>query len=101
MSFITDAHDPSARCAGNQDNESRGKAGPRRAADAGAAPLLGGGRAARPGRRAAGWRQFERMGLVERAADPADRRKVVVRVREDRIGPIAALYAPLGISKHQ
>jgi DNA-binding MarR family transcriptional regulator len=39
--------------------------------------------------------RLERMGLVERAADPADRRKVVVRVREDRIGPIAALYAPL------
>jgi DNA-binding MarR family transcriptional regulator len=39
--------------------------------------------------------RLERLGLVERAADPADRRKVVVRVREDRIGPIAALYAPL------
>jgi DNA-binding MarR family transcriptional regulator len=39
--------------------------------------------------------RLERLGLVERAADPADRRKVLVRVREDRIGPIAALYAPL------
>jgi DNA-binding MarR family transcriptional regulator len=39
--------------------------------------------------------RLERLGLVERAADPADRRKVVVCVREDRIGPIAALYAPL------
>jgi DNA-binding MarR family transcriptional regulator len=39
--------------------------------------------------------RLERLGLVERTADPADRRKVVVRVREDRIGPIAALYAPL------
>ena len=36
-----------------------------------------------------------RLGLVERTADPADRRKVLVRVREDKIGPIAQLYAPL------
>src|SRR5260221_8780411 len=39
--------------------------------------------------------RLERLGLVERMADPKDRRKVLVRVREDRIGPIAALYAPL------
>jgi DNA-binding MarR family transcriptional regulator len=39
--------------------------------------------------------RLERLGLVERAADPADRRKVLVRVREDRIGAIAALYTPL------
>jgi DNA-binding MarR family transcriptional regulator len=39
--------------------------------------------------------RLERLGLVERTADPADRRKVLVRVREDRTGPIAALYAPL------
>jgi DNA-binding MarR family transcriptional regulator len=39
--------------------------------------------------------RLERLGLVERTADPADRRKVLVRVREDKIGPIAALYAPL------
>jgi DNA-binding MarR family transcriptional regulator len=39
--------------------------------------------------------RLERLGLVERAADPADRRKVLVRVREDKIGPIAALYSPL------
>jgi DNA-binding MarR family transcriptional regulator len=39
--------------------------------------------------------RLERLRLVERTADPADRRKVLVRVREDRIGPIAALYAPL------
>jgi DNA-binding MarR family transcriptional regulator len=39
--------------------------------------------------------RLERLGLVERAADPADRRKVLVRVREDRIGAIAQLYAPL------
>jgi DNA-binding MarR family transcriptional regulator len=39
--------------------------------------------------------RLERLGLVERMADAADRRKVLVRVREDRIGPIAALYAPL------
>ena len=39
--------------------------------------------------------RLEQLGLVERTADPADRRKVLVRVREDRIGPIAQLYAPL------
>jgi DNA-binding MarR family transcriptional regulator len=39
--------------------------------------------------------RLERLGLVERTADTADRRKVLVRVREDKIGPIAALYAPL------
>ena len=39
--------------------------------------------------------RLERLGLVERAADPGDRRKVLVRVREDRIAPIAALYAPM------
>src|SRR3979409_1184101 len=31
--------------------------------------------------------RLERLGLVERTADPADRRKVLVRVREDRIDP--------------
>jgi DNA-binding MarR family transcriptional regulator len=39
--------------------------------------------------------RLERLGLVERTADPADRRKVLVRVREDKIGPIAQHYAPL------
>jgi DNA-binding MarR family transcriptional regulator len=39
--------------------------------------------------------RLERLGLVERTADAADRRKVLVRVREDKIGPIARLYAPL------
>jgi DNA-binding MarR family transcriptional regulator len=39
--------------------------------------------------------RLERLGLVERTADPADRRKVLVRVREDKIGPIAQLYTPL------
>ena len=39
--------------------------------------------------------RLERLGLVERAADPADRRKVLVRVRGDKIGAIAALYTPL------
>jgi DNA-binding MarR family transcriptional regulator len=39
--------------------------------------------------------RLERLALVERTADPADRRKVRVRVREDKIAPIAALYAPL------
>ena len=40
--------------------------------------------------------RLEKLGLVERAADPADRRKVLVRVREDRIGPIVAAFTPLG-----
>ena len=39
--------------------------------------------------------RLERLGLVERAADPDDRRKVVVRVREDGIAPIAAYFAPM------
>ena len=39
--------------------------------------------------------RLERQELVERIADPSDRRKVRVQVRHDRIGPIAALYAPL------
>jgi len=39
--------------------------------------------------------RLERLGLVERAADPADRRKVRVKVREDRIGPLAAAFRPL------
>ena len=40
--------------------------------------------------------RLERLGLVERAADPADRRKVLVRVREDQIGPIGEAFEPLG-----
>src|SRR5262245_38215720 len=39
--------------------------------------------------------RLERLGLVERQDDPHDRRKVLVKVREDRIAPIAGLYAPL------
>jgi len=39
--------------------------------------------------------RLEKLGLVERAADPADRRKVRVRVREDRIGSLAAAFRPL------
>jgi DNA-binding MarR family transcriptional regulator len=39
--------------------------------------------------------RLERLGLVERTADAADRRKVVVRVREDKIAPIGALFSPL------
>lgn len=39
--------------------------------------------------------RLERLGLVERTADPNDRRKVLVRVREDGIAPIAAHFAPM------
>jgi DNA-binding MarR family transcriptional regulator len=39
--------------------------------------------------------RLERLGLVERAADPGDRRKVLVRVREAGIAPIAAYFAPM------
>src|SRR5262245_46964454 len=40
--------------------------------------------------------RLEKQGLVERASDPDDRRKVLVRARADRIGSIAAAFAPLG-----
>jgi DNA-binding MarR family transcriptional regulator len=39
--------------------------------------------------------RLERLSLVERMADANDRRKVLVRVREDKIGPIGALFSPL------
>jgi DNA-binding MarR family transcriptional regulator len=39
--------------------------------------------------------RLERLSMVERTADPKDRRKVLVRARENKIGPIVALYAPL------
>ena len=39
--------------------------------------------------------RLERLELVERMADPADRRKVRVRVREDKIAHIGAFFAPL------
>ena len=39
--------------------------------------------------------RLERLGLVERMADAQDRRKVLVRVREDKIAPIGMLFAPL------
>ena len=39
--------------------------------------------------------RLERLGLVERMADAQDRRKVLVRVREDKIAPIGALFAPM------
>jgi DNA-binding MarR family transcriptional regulator len=40
--------------------------------------------------------RLEKAGLVERTADPRDRRKVLVRVRDERIGPIAHQFEPLG-----
>ena len=39
--------------------------------------------------------RLEQQGLVERAADPDDRRKVLVRVRQEGIAPIAAYFAPM------
>ncbi len=39
--------------------------------------------------------RLERLGLVERVADPDDRRKVLVRVRADRMAPLAAAFRPL------
>jgi DNA-binding MarR family transcriptional regulator len=39
--------------------------------------------------------RLERLSLVERTTDPNDRRKVLVRVREDGIAPIAAHFAPM------
>jgi DNA-binding MarR family transcriptional regulator len=125
---------------GHQGNGSRGQAGPDRAVDAGDPPLLGGGRAARPGDGQAIARRvgvnaadlecldlilmsgpstagniarrtgltsgavtglidrLEKLELVERTADPDDRRKVRVKVRQDKIEPIAALFSPMGKS---
>src|SRR5689334_21676273 len=39
--------------------------------------------------------RLEKHGLVERTADPHHRRKVLVRVREDKIGPLASQFGPL------
>ena len=39
--------------------------------------------------------RLERAGYVRREADPKDRRRVVVRLDEETIAPIAALYAPI------
>jgi len=39
--------------------------------------------------------RLERQGFVERTADPGDRRKVLVRVREERLNELMALYEPM------
>src|SRR5262245_10375454 len=44
--------------------------------------------------------RLERLGLVERIDDPNDRRKVLVRVREDKIASIGALFSPLEKTMH-
>src|SRR5690349_10590700 len=44
--------------------------------------------------------RLEKLGLVERIADPRDRRKVLVRVRDDKIGSLASQFAPLERRTH-
>ncbi len=39
--------------------------------------------------------RLEGKGLVERVADPRDRRKVLVRARPDKLARIAAMFEPL------
>ncbi|TAJ87678.1 MAG: MarR family transcriptional regulator [Reyranella sp.] len=39
--------------------------------------------------------RMERAGYVERVDDPADRRRVLVRIRKGSIGDIEKVYAPL------
>ena len=39
--------------------------------------------------------RLERLELVERTADPNDRRKVLVKVRPDKIAPLAVHFAPM------
>jgi DNA-binding MarR family transcriptional regulator len=39
--------------------------------------------------------RLEAAGYVERAADSADRRRVLVRIKPDAIKPIEAVYAPM------
>lgn len=39
--------------------------------------------------------RLERAGYVERADDPADRRRVLVRIRDGAIAEIAKVYAPM------
>ncbi len=39
--------------------------------------------------------RLEWVGFARRSADPGDRRRVVVTLREDRLGPVVALNAPL------
>lgn len=39
--------------------------------------------------------RLERQELVERTADPHDRRKVLVKVREDRIGRLSVYFEPM------
>lgn len=42
--------------------------------------------------------RLERVGFARRTADPADRRRVIVTLRLDRLGPVIALNAPLHLS---
>ena len=39
--------------------------------------------------------RLERAGYVERTPDPADRRKVIVRIKPDAVEPIKAAYEPM------
>jgi len=42
--------------------------------------------------------RLERVGFARRSADPLDRRRVMVTLRRERLGPVIALNAPLHVS---
>ncbi len=44
--------------------------------------------------------RLERVGFARRSADPADRRRVIVTLRLERLGPVVALNQPLHQSLH-
>ncbi len=44
--------------------------------------------------------RLERVGFARRTADPGDRRRVIVTLRHERLGPVVALYEPLHRALH-